>query len=444
MKILVVGAGMVGSSIARSLADTHEVTVMDLDASRVDDLTYGVDVLALQGDGTDLADLQEAGADQAELVIASTDVDETNLAVSGTVKAMGDPFTIARVKRRSYLDTWQRSQGVFGVDFMVCTDLLTAQAVGRVIGLPTATDMDSFANGTIQMAEFEVREDSPVANQTVRDADTYEGLTFAGIITDGEVEIARGSSIIPGGSRIVVIGNPAAVRSFGGAVSQQETDGASDVVIFGGTSVGSMVAELLEKRGIRPRLIEADPEVARSAAERLPGTTVMQHDVTDLEFMKQEDVGGADLVVAALDSDEANLLVSLLAGSLGAVRTIAIVEDQAYVDTFETVGVDVAVNPREVTAEEVTRFTRERRAENVAIIQSDQAEVVEILIKEGSVLAGRRIADAAADLPDDVVIGALTRGEESLLPRGDTVVEVGDHIVVFVASDHIDEAITAL
>jgi trk system potassium uptake protein TrkA len=165
----------------------------------------------------------------------------------------------------------------------------------------------------------------------------------------------------------------------------------------------------------------------------------MESDATDAEFLAREHVDEADAVVAALEGDEKNLLVSVLARQLGARRTVAIVETTEYVNLFETVGVDVGVSPREVTAEEITRFTRELHTENVALVENDKAEVLEIEVGEDSVLVGRPIREAVADLPEGFVVGAITRNEEFVVPRGDTVVESGDHVVVFVEKDVLEE-----
>ncbi|MFB6136147.1 MAG: Trk system potassium transporter TrkA [Halobacteriaceae archaeon] len=442
MRVLVVGAGEVGSSIAESVADTHEVVVVDEDRERVETLTYTQDVLAIAGDGTESETLEEADVEAADVVIASTDDDETNLAICGTVATFTDAFTIARVKHTTYLRTWQRSRRAFDVDFMVGTDLLTAQAIVRIIGLPTARDVDPFAGGQVQMAEFEVPEGSPIADQHVRDADRFEALTFAAIIRDGDVEIPRGGTFIRPGDRVVVIGRPRSVEAFGAAVTPGEVDDAADVVVVGGSSIGYLTASLLEERGFQPRLVEQDPERARELAEDLPRTTVLEHDATDVDFLDREFVGEADVVISALDSDEKGLLASLLASRLGVERTVTVVDEPAYVDVFEAVGVDVAVNPREVTAEEIIRYTREQRTENIAIIESDRAEVLEVEVDADSVLAGRSIRESMADLPEGVVVGALTRDDEVVTPRGDTVVEDGDHVVVFVRADHVDEVIS--
>lgn len=460
MRVLIIGAGEVGASTAASLADSHEVVVVDCNPDRVEQLTYAVDALTIEGDGTDLATLQEAAVERADVVIASTDADEVNLAVCGTVKTLTDVWTIARVKRTQYLDTWSRSHGTFGVDAMVCTDLLTAQAIVQIIGLPTAHDVDLFADGRVQMAEFEVPGGSPIADMTVREADRFDALTFAAVFrageefevetraghanrneTGGAVELARGDTVIRRGDRVVVIGRPESVRAFAADIAPAR-DGVEDVVIVGGSAVGRLVAELLEDRGYRPRLVEQDPERARGLAEDLPRTTVLEHDATDLDFLDRERIGDADVLITALDSDERTLLVSLLARQLGVDRTVAVVAEGEYVDLFEAVGVDVAVNPREVTAEEITRFTREERPENVAILESDRAEVLEIEVDADSALAERPIREAIADLPAGVVVGALARGEEIIAPRGDTVVEIGDHAILFVRADTI-EAVTA-
>ena len=440
MRVIIVGAGQVGSSIAADLADAHDIVVVDQDGDRVEELTYSLDVLTVQGDGTSLSTLDEAGIDEADMVIASTDDDETNIVVCATARAVSDAFTVARVKNTEYLRTWERSERAFGIDFMVCTNLLAAESIVRVVGIPAARDVDFFADGRVQMAEFEIPPGSPVAEQTVAEADRFEQLTFAAILRDDDLEIARGDSVLHERDRVVVIGNPRAVRGFASTISPEEPPGTTEeVVVVGGSEIGYHVARLLGDRGFKPRLIEQDGERARQLAEDLPNAVVMENDATDMDFLEREHVGDADFLVAALDSDEKNLLVSLLARRLGVDRTVAVIDTSEYVELFETVGVDVGVNPREVVAEEITRFTRDGGAENVAIIESDRAEVLEVEVDTESVLANRPIHESVADLPDGVVIGAITRDDEFITPRGDTVLERGDHVVVFLDACVVDE-----
>ncbi|SFR92637.1 trk system potassium uptake protein TrkA [Halomicrobium zhouii] len=444
MHVIIVGAGQVGSSIAASLAADHDVVVVDRDPSVVESLTYSVDVLAIRGDGASLAALQDAGIDEADMLIACTDDDETNLVTCSTAKTVDDPFTIARVRNVDFLDTWNHSNDAFGVDFMVCTDLLTAEDVVRVIGLPAALDVDPFAGGAVQMAEFSIGEGSPVAAQTVAEADEWEALTIAALIRGGEVIVPDGDTVIQADDRAIVIGRPDSVHSFAESVAPAETPDPDDVVIIGGSAIAYQTAKILEDRGMRPRLIERDTARARELAEALPKTTVIEHDATDAEFLTAEHVDRSDVAVAALDSDEKNLLVSLLAKTLGVDRTVAIVENGEYTDLFETVGVDVAINPREATAEEIIRHTQAGQIENLSLIEGRQAEVLEIEVDEESVLANRRIQESAADLPEGVVIGAITRDGAYVVPRGGTRIEAGDHVVLFVDTDVLDDVAAAV
>jgi len=443
VRIVIVGAGEVGSTIAGSLAESHDVVVVDIDSDRVDAMNYAADVLAIEGDGATLGTLQEAGIGEADILIASTDDDETNIITCATADTLGSPFTIARVKESKYLDTWNHAERAFAVDFMVATNLLTARAVARVIGLPAARDVEAFAGGRVQMAEFEIPEGSPVAGQTVQEADRFDSLTFAAIIRPEEVIVPQGETRIEAGDEVVVIGSQDSVRGFASEVSPH-AGGTSDVLIIGGSDIGYHVARLLEDQGIKPRLVEQNSERARELAEKLPKTTVLESDGTNRDFLERERVDEADAVVAALRNEERNLLTSLLAKRLGAGRAVAVVRDTEYVDLFEEVGVDVAVNPREATAEEITRFTRERRAENVALVENDRAEVIEIEVDGESILAGRPIRDSIQNLPEGVVIGAITRNGEFVIPRGDTVIETGDHVVVFVDATVVEDATAKL
>ncbi|GAB7120830.1 Trk system potassium transporter TrkA [Natrinema sp. JCM 9743] len=445
MRVIVVGAGEVGSNIAASLDDDHNVVVIDTDPDRIDAITYAYDVLAIRGDGTSIETLREAGIADADLVIASTDVDETNIVVCGAAKAVGEPFTIARVKKTNLLRTWEQSRGAFGIDFMVCTDLQTAETIVRIAGLPGAHDVETFADDLVQMAEFEIESDSPIAGETVSEADRFESLTFAALLRDDDIVIPQGDTVIEAGDAVVVIGSRESVRAFAGSLTPEPTlEDANEIVIVGGTEIGYQTARLFEAEGLEPRLVERDPRRARELAEHLPGTMVLQSDATDIDFLVREHVDESDIVVAALDSDEKNLLVSLLAKRIGVERTIGLVESGEYVDLFETVGVDVAVNPRLVTSEEITRFTREQRTENVAMLESDRAEVLEIEVDDESVLFERRIQDAMADLPDGVVVGAIGRAGRLITPRGETVVAGGDHVVVFVDTAVIDTVTSAV
>jgi len=442
VKVLIVGAGHVGTNIASSLSEDHEVVVVDQNTDLVEEVNYEIDALAVQGDGTSMSTLEDAGVADADIVTGTTDDDETNIIICGSAKTAGDPFTVARVKQRHYLETWEPSPGAFGVDLMVASNVLTAEKIVRIVGLPAAHDVDVFSEGAVQMAEFEVDDDSPVAGETVREADKFDSLTFAAVLRNGDVEIPSGATMINAGDRVVVIGSPESVQKFASDIAPHHTpDESDDIVVFGGSEIGEEVAALLQERGFKPRLIESDAERARELAEKLSGTVVMESDATDRDFLERERVGEADIVVSALDSDEKNLLSALLAEHMGVERTVVVAEESEYAELFETVGVDVAVNPRQEVAEEITRLTQESRTVGLALVGSEQAEILEIEVESDSVFAGRTIREADANMPDGIVVGAVSRGVEFVPPRGDTTIQEGDHVVLFVDAEVHDEVL---
>ncbi|MFB6282352.1 MAG: Trk system potassium transporter TrkA [Halobacteria archaeon] len=435
MRVIVIGAGEVGSSIAESLCTDHDVVVVDTDPHKVENVTYSMDVLAVEGDGATLEILKEAEVENADIVIASTDDDETNLVACGTAKTASDAFTVARVTETKYLRTWENLPGALGVDFMVASNVLSAEAIVRVVGLPSARDVDRFSDGNVEMANFDIKEGSAVAGLTVEGADNYENLTFAGLRTEEEMKIPSGDTVLNVGDSVIVIGTPESVIGFSHEVAPEDSESElpDDIVIIGGTGIGYEAAKAFSQIGLKTRLIEEDGEKARKFAEDLPNVVVMENDPLDMEFLDRENVD--DAVVAALDNDEENLMVSLLAKRAGAQRTISVVENSDLIEVFEEVGVDVPVNPRRVTAQEITRFTHSRQAENVVLVGQDEAEVVEMRITNESVLEGKTIGESSKELPDGYVVGAITRGDKFITPRGDTVIEKGDHVVVFVDAE---------
>jgi len=444
MRVVIIGAGEVGTSTAASLEQEHDVVVVDIDGTRAEQLQYELDVLTLAGNGVDIDVLEEAGVADADLFIACTSDDRANLVACSTAKTLGDPFTIARTKAVAYLRTWERNNSAFGADLLLCTDLLTAENIVRVIGLPAAIDTDQFADGLVQMAEFEIGPDSPVTNQIIAEADRFESLTFAGLFRDGELLFPKGGTVIEPGDRAVVVGSPESVQSFARDISPEQTPGSTDdIAIIGGSEVGFHTARLLEERSLKPRIIEADSGRARFLAEELPNTLVMEHDATDTEFLSREHVDEADIVVASLDSDEKTLLISVLAKRLGVNRVIAVVDTTEYVTLFEEVGIDVAINPREVTAEEIIRFTYESVAKNLSFLEDDKAEVLELELDPDSALVGRTIEELDTEIGAQFVIGAITRNGSLITPRGDVELEAGDRVVIFVETAEVSE-ITAL
>ena len=439
MHIIIIGAGVVGQTLAENLDNSHEIVVIDQDEDLVKTISYELDVLTISGDGTKLSVLREAGIEDADRVIACTGDEQTNIVACGTAKTASEVFTIARVKRRDLLETWKEKKEAYNVDHMVCSDLLAAEAIFQIAGLPGALDTDTFGDGVVRMAEFKVASESPFVHRSVAEIDEKNSLTIAAISRDGDdFIIPDGDTEINADDRVIVIGPPEKIRATTEQITGSDVTLPDEVVLIGGTEVGFHAAQIFNDHGYKTRLVEQNEQRARQIAEDLPDTTVMQHDATDIDFLEREHIGEADLVVSALTSDEKNLLAALLSERMGAARTVSLVHQPAYSRLFETVGIDAAVSTQEETAEAVTRFTRQEDTEKVSMIGSQDGEVIEVKIDDESEFVGVDIDTMTDKLKNRVVIGSIIRDGKPVTPRGETTVKVDDHIVIFTKTEYVD------
>lgn len=442
MELLVIGAGTVGSNIARELAgegEDHALTVVDRDADRVEALTAGTEVTGVVGDGRSVSTLRDAGLDRAEMVIACTDNDATNVMVCNTAERATDAHTVARVKAAGLLRAWQSADEGFGVDSMVCLDLLAAHALVETLALPGADAVDRFADGLAETAEFRIGEDTPVTGLSVAEADRYPSLTFAAIVRDDEVVIPDGETVIEAGDSLVVIGSSSGVTRFGRDVSDRPAPTRDDdVLVLGGDTLGYQVARLFEERDLSVHVVERDPDRAEWLATRLGDARVIEADATDMEEFGFDRLPDADFVVSALD-DDANYLLTRLADELGHARTATTVDNPDLLDVFEGGDLDLVVHPQDIIAGEILEEIYRRRAEAVTVLEHDNAEVLEIAVDAESVLAGDSLSDVAQHLPDGFVVGAVVRGGTLRTPRGGTIIQTGDRVIAFVDADVASE-----
>ncbi len=437
--ILIIGAGDVGSNLVADLTETHEITVVDRDANRIDTLTDQHDVAGVVGDGRSVSVLQEANIDQAEIVVASTDRDATNVMVCNAAKRSGDPYTIARVKEVGLFQTWQSLNGDLGVDTMLCLEKLTAEAVVRTVALPGAKAVVTFIDGKVEVAEFEIGEDTPVTDRTVAEADQYASATFAAIVRDGDIVIPSGDTVIHAGDRVVVIGSLSSVSRFADSVASEPALGVEDdILIAGGSVLGYQIAQQFEARGWTPKIAERDPEQASRLTTQLSGSTVAELDVTNIGGFNPDVLSGADLFVGAAD-DDTNYLLAELARERGVSRTAVVVDDPTVVELFEGAEFDVVVHPEDIIEGEIFQAIYE--SEDISVLEHDSAEVLEIVVNSDSVLAGTSLRDAAYHLPDGVVIGAIVREGHLKIPRGNRIIQTDDQLIVFVDADVASEAV---
>ncbi len=441
MRVFLIGAGQVGSTIVEALHEDHEITVLDTEASRLQGLTGRYDVAVFEGDGTSRKDLAAAGIQAADLVIACTSRDEVNLVAGMFARREAEgATTVIRTSSIEYVDLWR--EGQLDVDFVVSSELETAYAISRILGVPAARQTDVFADGQVQVGEFDVdgAASPAVVGVPLREAEIPEDSKVAAIIRTDETVLPGGDDEIRDGDRIVVIGSPRAVKAWS-SLLWPEGGTVRDVVIYGAGRVGSAIARVLLSQGISVRLIEASREQARRAAEALPKARVYNATGFDTDFLERERIGQAQAGIFAMRDDAKNQYAATLAQVQGIPFTVAIAHEAASVGAFDRAGIDVSINPRAVTAEEIVRFAHDPRTQQVAMIEGNRYEVLDVTTRESS----RYIGMAFRDMPvHGSIIGAIVRNGGAIFPHGGDVLQAGDRVIIFTEAANAPWVVEAL
>jgi trk system potassium uptake protein len=445
MKIFVIGAGQVGSTVVEALHHEHQITLIDLDRSRLQSLAHQYDITTAEGNGASRRTLKEAGIADADLLIACTSRDEVNIVAATLAKKLSpETLTIVRTANVEFLELWQERE--LDVDFMVSSELETAHAVSHIIGIPAARQTDVFADGQVQMVEFEVvkaDEDSgedTVVGRKLREAAIPAESKVASIIRGDRMIVPRGEESILPGDRVVIIGSPEAARNWSEILAPRERR-VDDVVIVGAGQTGVAIATLLLEQGIRVRLIEANAARARQVAEELPDVRVFHATGSDPDFLERERIGESRAAVFAMPDDAKNMYAALLAKAHGIGLTIAIVHERITEHLSERAGIDVAINPRTVTAEEIVRWAHDPRTRQVTMLEGDRFEILDITVREESKLVGKPFKE----LPmTGSLIGAIVRNGSAIFPHGGDMLEPGDRAIIFTESARVHEVEKAL
>ena len=455
MKVVVIGAGQVGSTVVEALHADHDIVAVDLDPARLSSFSYRYDVVTVEGNGASRRALRDAGIGEADLLLACTSRDEVNIVASMFAKKLApNTMTIVRTTNVEYLEIWRERE--LEIDFMVSSELEAAHAIARIVGIPAARQTDVFADGLVQMVEFEVDPDDATRNGVPRrrvlrrsspDRTGDDGVIgvelrharipadskVASIIRGDRVIVPRGNEAILAGDRVVIISSPEATREWSRIMTPRE-QAVDDVVIFGAGQTGVAVARALLDQGIGVRLVEADAARARLVAEDLSDARVFHATGTDPDFLERERIGLAQAAVFAMPEDAKNLYLATLAKVHGVPFTIALVHEQSSERVFEAAGIDVAVNPRTVTAEEMVRFAHDPRIRQLAMLEGDRFEVLDITVRPESELTNTPFRD----LPmTGSLIGAIVREGRAIFPHGDDMLLPGDRAIIFTESSRV-------
>ena len=434
MRIVIVGAGQVGSTVVEALHAEHDLSVIDVARERLEALAYRYDVRTIEANGASRMALQDAGVDKADLFIACTSRDEVNLVACSFARIEAPKATtVIRTSNVEYIQLWRA--GRLDVDFAISSELETAHAVSRSIGMPAARQTDVFARGQVQIVEFDVLDgaDTTLVGPPLREARIPADSRVLSIIREDSMTLPGGEDAIHVGDRIVVIGSPVAARAWAALLAPGERP-VEDVVVYGGGQVGTAIARMLSQQDIGVRLIEPDLARAREVAEQLPRCRVFNATGVDLDFLERERIGRAQAAIFAIKDDAKNHYAATLARVHGVRFTIAIVHDPVSTKVYEKSGVDVTINPRGVTAEEIVRFAHDPRTQQVAMLDGDRYEVLDITTQPSSEYVGLRFSEMPIR---GALIGAIVRDGKALFPRSEEILHAGDRVIVFTETSRV-------
>jgi trk system potassium uptake protein TrkA len=430
MKIVIIGAGEVGYHIARSLYLNNDIIVVEQDedaGNRIDEL----DVQVVRGNGANASILGKI-LPEADLLVAVTGSDEVNILACMASKLILEKASgfksMARVSNPDYIDSPVAKRTRLGIDVMICPELALASEVADILSIPEAIDAESFADGKVRMLEFVVKEDSDLVGKKLKEINILDCCIVSAIVRDSGLIIPCGEDSIKAGDHMVFMGKSSPMEEipslFGGFGKKK-----SRILIIGGGVVGFYLARLLENTNLKIKLIERDKERSEFIAEQLSNVLVLRGDGTDLNLLKGEGIGEMDVVISVTNSDEKNLLCALLAKQMGAKKVIVRADHYDYVPLFEMVGVDRAASPREATVNEVLKLTMGTGIAALTTIEGEKAEIIEYTVSENSRIAGKALKDIK--FPRGAIVSMVVKGDETVVPRGNYVIRIGDHVLIF-------------
>ena len=422
MKIIVVGAGKVGYSVAQRLVqDEHDVYVIEQSPERIKNLENSLDVSLVQGNGSSLPLLREIGMDDVGMLIAVTDSDEVNLLACAVAKIAGIPRTIARVRDNDYLDAANKKvQDSLGVDLIINPEMVTAHEIMHVLQTPAALDVEDYASGAVRLMEFKMRHNVSYCGQTLKDITFPPSVLVVGILRNGEMIIPHGNSPLQAGDNVFFLGARDSIADIAKDFHELDRRAIKRVVLIGAGLIGRNLAILLAESGYIVKVIEKDMARCEQLAAMNDKVMVINGDGTNMELLEAEEISDNDVIICLTDDDKLNLLVALLAKHLGIPKTIVRVGRPEYITLMEQVGIDIVFSPRLLTSGEILRMVR--RGENVislSTFEGGKAEAVEVELTINSPIVGKALRDLR--LPGKALVGAVVHEGSTIVPTGNTV-----------------------
>ena len=439
MKIIILGAGQVGGTLAEHLAsEANDITVVDTDGDRLRDLGDRLDIRTVQGRGSLPTVLRQAGADDADMLVAVTNSDETNMVACQVAYSLfHTPTKIARVRESAYLTREELfDNDHIPVDVLISPEQVVTNYIKRLIEHPGSLQVIDFADGKAQLVAVKAYYGGPLVGQQLRQIRAHMpnvDTRVAAIFRRDRPITPRGDTVIEADDEVFFIAARKDIRAVMGELRRIDESN-KRVVIAGGGQIGERLAEAIESR-YQVKIIEMSPTRCRHLSDTLESTVVLQGSASDKDLMLEENIADADIFLALTNGDEANIMSSLLAKRLGARKVIALINRQAYGELMQGSHIDIAVSPSQATMSELLRHVRRGDVAAVHRLRQGVAEALEAIAhgdRSNSKVVGRAVGQIS--LPKGASIGALVREDEIILPDADTVIESDDHVIVFVPS----------
>ena len=442
MKIVVVGSGKVGYSLAQRLAqDQHDVYVIEKNGDRIKNLENNLDVNLVQGNGSSISLLQEIGIEDMGMLIAVTDSDEVNMLACMLGKAAGIPKTIARVRDTEYENgTNAVIRDRLGIDLFINPEMVTAQEIYKVLKTPAALDVEDFASGAVRLVEFKIRNNLHVTGIPLRKLELPPNVLIVGIMRGSDMIIPHGKSTLEYLDNVFFLGAKESIDKVEVWLNEVSRP-TQRVVIIGAGLIGRNLTLLLEADGYDVKVIEKDLDRCEQLAALVSRSIVIHGDGTDVDLLQAEEISDNDVIICLTDDDKLNLLVALLAKHLGVPKTFVRVGRLEYITLMEQVGIDVVFSPRLLTSGQILRLIREgENLINISTFEGSKAEAIEISITNRSNLMNQYLKDLK--FPGKSLVGAVVRDNRTIVPKGDTQLLEGDHIVIFTLPEYVNKLLT--
>ena len=432
MRIVIVGAGKLGYSIAELLANEEfDVVLVDQDETRLEAAKNTLDVLTVTANGASPITMNDPDIRSADILIAVTAGDEVNMIACILAKKHGITHTVARIRDMQFLsEAKEYLKQNFDIDLMLNPELITAREVYRILMTPAALDVEDFASGKVRLFETKVTRHSPLANIPLKDLEMPKAILAGMIFRDHRMIIPHGDDCLLPHDNAYFIGDPAEIEKFSETFVHRDARKLEHVMIIGAGRTGRFLAKMLDEAGVAVKIIDTNRERSRLAAEALENGLAICGDGTDIDLLTEEGVADADAVVCLTEDDKLNLMLALLAKHLGAKKTVVRVARGEYVDLMEKVGVDIVLPTRLLSASEVLAFARRGGVVSVSLLEGAKAEAVEVIVQEGAPVAGIPLMDAR--LPRECLVCAYVRGDEAVIPNGTSVLLPGDRTILFI------------